>query len=929
MRIALFLAALSLQGATYYVSSTGNDSNPGSIGSPWLTFNKAAQTVATGDTIIIVANGSRVTCDATLPATVTNITVQSSALASLPAVGYRVNPATDSANFGKCQFSGTGIIASGEAHGFNQGNTYQQASVNLATNTFTVTGPGWTPNGLTVANGTQIECELYNEFGVPNAMPTSTACPTPLVALQHYWIINCSSCGSNGGTFQLALTAGGSAIDITACDSDCATYVTYGLPMQCNATADTVTAPDTLGAVYVNSAPITFGSGGLRLASSLCAPLAQDTIYYVKNLSGNGFQVSATPGGAAIDLTNVGTGMQTFSNQLVPHGWKFSGIEFAPTTGNFMSNVLIFGGGKETSPLSMPDSMELDRVWIHDFSQSENGPNRGVAENGTNFYMHDSWCDGMKSTGEAQCIAGWGSYGPTRIINNFLEGSGENVLYGGSISPYYPLSNQNKTITGNYFYKPYIWKWTSGAYGNASGACLSDAANSPDPRHRGGEYMFDTVNSQGWLCVSGTWTMTGTTPTHYPVKNLLECKNCRNMTVTGNVFEGNWTDGQAGNAFAFGQRTDSGPGDALDHFSIANNKITKAYRVFSWGSICTGTSTGNTPCVNGVTNNLSVRNNLAVLGGPAYCTVLFTSVGCGFNMWNHLWSGRATLQNTWDHNTVVQTDGPTGSPYTPQSFLYDTLMTATLHNLDTFTNSIDGYDFFGQRSYFSTNFTNTTWNRMALKGAVGDYTTGGAGTGNTMTNTSLPANNAAIGFVNTSTGDYRLAPTSPYSASCSSGCAFTSSDGTDLGADVEAINAAISGAVAGTPTWAVQESFTITPGSTSAVATYTRPGSTACSMTLYNAPARTTANENADTNTSGKKLDTRTGNTVVGSNVTFNLGFNSPLTPATTYYYKLSCVAADMSTWLLAGDSFTTLGSSGVSTRISGAVTISGRAVIH
>lgn len=38
---------------TYYVRTTGNDSNPGTTGSPWLTIQKAANTMVAGDTTII------------------------------------------------------------------------------------------------------------------------------------------------------------------------------------------------------------------------------------------------------------------------------------------------------------------------------------------------------------------------------------------------------------------------------------------------------------------------------------------------------------------------------------------------------------------------------------------------------------------------------------------------------------------------------------------------------------------------------------------------------------------------------------------------------------------------------------------------------------------------------------------------------------
>ena len=56
MRFILFILLLCTsfaQGATYYVRKTGNDSNPGTTGSPWLTIGKAATVLAAGDTVII------------------------------------------------------------------------------------------------------------------------------------------------------------------------------------------------------------------------------------------------------------------------------------------------------------------------------------------------------------------------------------------------------------------------------------------------------------------------------------------------------------------------------------------------------------------------------------------------------------------------------------------------------------------------------------------------------------------------------------------------------------------------------------------------------------------------------------------------------------------------------------------------------------
>ena len=43
----------SLGGNTYYVATNGNDANPGTIDQPWKTIQKAADTLAAGDTALI------------------------------------------------------------------------------------------------------------------------------------------------------------------------------------------------------------------------------------------------------------------------------------------------------------------------------------------------------------------------------------------------------------------------------------------------------------------------------------------------------------------------------------------------------------------------------------------------------------------------------------------------------------------------------------------------------------------------------------------------------------------------------------------------------------------------------------------------------------------------------------------------------------
>src|ERR1700721_1181770 len=54
--LPVLFASISLcaqTGATYYVSTSGSDSNPGTLAAPWLTIQKAANTATAGATVYV------------------------------------------------------------------------------------------------------------------------------------------------------------------------------------------------------------------------------------------------------------------------------------------------------------------------------------------------------------------------------------------------------------------------------------------------------------------------------------------------------------------------------------------------------------------------------------------------------------------------------------------------------------------------------------------------------------------------------------------------------------------------------------------------------------------------------------------------------------------------------------------------------------
>ena len=58
---------------------------------------------------------------------------------------------------------------------------------------------------------------------------------------------------------------------------------------------------------------------------------------------------------------------------------------------------------------------------------------------------------------DTQAICTWNGPGPFKIINNYLEAAGENVMFGGSPAAIPNLVPTDIEIRNNYFFKPLSW----------------------------------------------------------------------------------------------------------------------------------------------------------------------------------------------------------------------------------------------------------------------------------------------------------------------------------------------------------------------------------------------------------------------------------------------------------------------------------------
>jgi len=927
-RIMLFIAVGSLHAASYYVSSAGNDSNVGSLASPWLTLQHAVSSIACGDTINIVANGSYVAGDANLPflaGCVATNTIQSSAIAQFAPVGYRTNPAKDSAIYGKLQFTNQGISAAAEVHGnvlptwncaymnhFNSGNLVTIANPGV----FTVGCAAGMIGGL--ANGDQLEFAAGTVFiagtGTSFADPPVYAIPSPLVEHQHYYVVNQSGNGASGATFEVASTPGGTPIQITACDSNCQNRASVAKVVGVSTSTSILTSPNDLVNI-ANDTPIVLATAGLQsygtLPTTTPTQIALDTIYYVVNKTdAKHFQIALTPGGTPLTFTSVGKGMFSIANANVPKGWAFRGLELAPNGGALLGYLLQLGGATELSPVGMPGNFEVDRVYMHGNDTVALGQHQDLArcinENGVRVYVHDSYCSGATYS-EAQAVLSTQSQGAA-YVNNFLQGATENVMCGGAI-PSGGLTCGHHLFQGNYFHKPTTWKYTTGT-GAASGFCLYD---NYDPQRSGGEWYLDTSGgTQLYQCQSnGTWATSTGTPqsTNISFKDCSEHKNGQSIHYIGNIYNYCFTGGQDEVFNNSNESNDSGPGAANDDILIQNNAIYNSWIFDTRSSRCG--SDAYMPCVNFPANHIT-KNNLFVVN-PLVCGLSFTTSQCGFNPWQTTWASyvpAAYLQgDTWSHNTIWSPDSccTIGSTFKKVDFFAGNQSNGAdfaIINLAVYQDSLNVGDFIGDASGVGGNtlanyFTNGLFSHNVWRGGnSGNYSNVGAT--NTWSNAAFPANLAAVKFVNgtgTMAGDYHLDPASNFSAA--GGCVtLCSTDGTDLGADIDLINMATSGALAGTPPWDVQAGLKVIPGSTKLVLSYQAPTTAACTATIYNAQVRIATNQVASVADSSASS--------VSDALTRQL-YISGLTASTHYWYKLACGGGV----LMVGDLFTRAAGSG------------------
>ncbi len=242
-----------------------------------------------------------------------------------------------------------------------------------------------------------------------------------------------------------------------------------------------------------------------------------------------GVRVSPSQSALFAKLQSAENGSPVIKTEAGAHHYKFVGIEFSTATADVKVYDLVrLGDSAQTSLDQVPHHLAIDRSYIHGFETQD--VQRGIALNSAETSITNSYVSEVHGKGyDTQAICGWNGPGPYKLINNHLEGAGENVMFGGADARIRNLVPSDIEIRNNYFFKPLSWKVGHPSYAGR----------------------------------------------HWTVKNLFELKNARRVTIDSNVFENNWVDAQAGWGVVFTVRNDEGtsPWSTIEDVTFTNNIV--------------------------------------------------------------------------------------------------------------------------------------------------------------------------------------------------------------------------------------------------------------------------------------------------------------------------------------------------------------------
>jgi hypothetical protein len=299
----------------------------------------------------------------------------------------------------------------------------------------------------------------------------------------------------------------------------------------------------------------------------------------------------------------------TIKTDAGAHNYRFVGVEittkWTSTSRTNYNLIYLESPGGNTSLTHVPTDIIFDRCYIH--GTPTGNVRRGIAMNSARTAVVDSYLSDFHEVGaDSQAIASWNGPGPFKIVNNYLEGAGENVMFGGADPTIPNLVPSDIEIRGNHFAKPLTWR-------------------AGDPTYTGSQWS---------------------------VKNLFELKNAQRVLVDGNIFEHNWPSAQNGFSILFTVRNQDGaaPWSVVQDVTFIHNvvrHVSSAVNILGRDDIHSSEQT----------KRILIQNNL-------FDDVNGSTWG-GFGRLFQVLNGTANLMI--DHNTAFETGSPVNAAAAPNA----------------------------------------------------------------------------------------------------------------------------------------------------------------------------------------------------------------------------------------------------------------------
>ncbi|MFZ1514137.1 MAG: T9SS type A sorting domain-containing protein [Saprospiraceae bacterium] len=436
-------------------------------------------------------------------------------------------------------------------------------------------------------------------------------------------------------------------------------------------------------------------------------------------------------------VTDNLSGVPCFRTEIGTHHYRLVGIEIKADERVINSYGLVNlgdGSSLQNQFSKVPHHLIVDRCFIHGHTKGEI-MKYGIRLDCAYSAVVDCHISDFHSVGfDAQSISSINGPGPFKIINNYLEASGENILFGGGAAAIAGLVPSDIEIRQNHFFKPHSWRVGHPSYARK----------------------------------------------HWTVKNLFELKTGKRVLLEGNILENCWADlpiGQSGYAILLTIRTENGgsPQAEVSDITIRNNIIKNTGAGISISGLDDGKGIRSKRIY--ISNNLfedinGVVNGDQNLSGP--------NVGTAFHI--------GEPENvTIDHNTIFHTGAITWAYKKMTGFVYT-------NNISNCFISGGGYQGIYGPGYSQGNGTignyfpditdaNQRFHKnVMIKGDPGKYTNFAM-----LSKNYFPNNSDAVGFYDFANGgvdylNYRLKNSSTYFKN--------GSDGKDIGADMNLIKAA-------------------------------------------------------------------------------------------------------------------------------------------